>query len=131
MGFNQPKIKQEIKKFSHFLTVLCDEEIDISDRYNRAFNGDLKIKGVSDALISKVLTIHNPNFYFVKNKKTKNALKKYGLELPRGLSEGEKYKIMCKFLKEICTESGIENFAVLDEYLFRIGDDTRNEKHFI
>jgi HKD family nuclease len=113
----KPTIKQEIKKFSKLLAMLCDEQIDIATRYNEALEGDLKIKGVKEALISKVLTTHEPSLYFVKNKKSIYTLKKYGFE-PRGLSEGEEYKSICNFLKEICKEADIIDLAVLDNYLY-------------
>lgn len=117
----KPTIKREIKKFSNLLKMLCDEHTDISVRYNRALDGDLKIRGVSEGLISKILVIHEPNLYFVKNEKSDTALKKYGIELPRGLSKGDKYKITCKFLRQICEETDIENLAVLDNYLYLEG----------
>ncbi|MDX2048551.1 MAG: phospholipase D family protein [Chitinophagaceae bacterium] len=119
----KPTIKREIKKFSKLLSMLCDEQTDIAVRYNRALEGDLKIRGINEGLISKLLVIHNPDIYFVKNDKTTTALKKYGIELPRGLSRGDKYKITCKFLRQICKETDIENLAVLDYYLYIEGND--------
>jgi len=119
----KPTIKREIKKFSKLLTMLCDEQMDIAVRYNRALEGDLKIRGVNEGLVSKLLVIHNPDLYFVKNDKTTTALKKYGIELPRGLSKGDKYKITCKFLRQICKETDIKNLAVLDHYLYLEGNE--------
>ena len=118
MSFPKPTIKREINKFRKLIFMLCDEEKDISVRYNLALKGDFKIRGVNEALISKILVIHKPDLYFVKNKKSKLALKKYGIEFPRGISKGDKYKITCKILKKVCIETHIENFAVLDNYLF-------------
>ncbi len=114
----KPTINKEIKKFSKLLKMLCDEKIDIAVRYDRALGGDLKIRGINEGLISKLLVAHNPNIYFVKNGKSTKALKKYGIELPRGMSKGNKYKITCTFLRQICKEADIKNLAVLDHYLY-------------
>ena len=119
----KPTIRREITKFSKLLRVLCDERMDVAQRYERVLAGDLRIRGVNKGLVSKILAIHNPTEYFVKNAKSEGALRKYGIELPRGLSRGEKYKITCRFLKEICTETSIENLAVLDYYLYLEGQN--------
>lgn len=119
----KPAIKRNITKLKKLLKYLIDENIDISIRYERALNGDLKVEGVSKAFISKVLTIHKPEQYFVKNGKTEKALNKYGLELPRGLTDGEKYKITCKFLRQICIDTDIKDLTVLDYYLYKEGNN--------
>lgn len=118
----KPTLKREINKFSEVLKTLCDEKTDIAERYDNVLTGKLKIRGVNEGLISKVLTIHNPQDYYVKNSKSDKALKKYGVELPRGLTKGDKYKATCKFLKEICNDTNIENLAILDYYLYLEGE---------
>jgi len=119
----KPTIKREIVKFRKLLTMLCDDNIDLALRYNSALQGKLKIRGIGEGLVSKILIIHNPKEYYVKNDKTNLALQKFGIELPRGLSKGEKYKITTKVLKEISEETEIENLAVLDYYLYIIGNE--------
>lgn len=116
-----PAIKRNIEKLKTLLKFLIDEKIDIATRYERALKGDLKVEGVSKAFISKVLTIHRPDLYFVKNSKTEIALKKFGIKLPRGLTEGEKYKVTTKFLKIICEETNIKDLTVLDYFLYLEG----------
>lgn len=123
----KPTIKREIKKFRELLKMLCDDNIDLALRYNSGLEGKLKIRGVGEGLISKVLIIHDPKEYYVKNDKTNLALQKFGIELPRGLSKGEKYKITTKVLKEISAETQIENLAVLDYYLYIIGNEEKAE----
>lgn len=115
---SKPAIKRNIEKLRNLLRFLMDENIDVSVRYERALNGDLKVEGVAKAFISKVLTIHKPNLYYVKNGKTDRALRKYGIEIPRGLSEGEKYKMTTNFLRKICAETNIKDLTVLDYYLY-------------
>lgn len=119
----KPAIKRHIPELKILLTMLCDESKDIEVRYNAALIGDLKIEGISKAFISKVLIIHRPDLYFVKNGKSEKALRKYGIQLPRGLTEGEKYKYISKFLQQICKETDIKDLAVLDNYLYLEGND--------
>lgn len=118
-----PAIKRHIPELRKLLKHLSDENIDIAIRYDRALTGDLKVEGISKAFISKFLAAHKPDLYFVKNGKTEKALRKYGIKLPRGLSEGEKYKITCKFLRQVCIDTDIKNLAVLDYYLYLEGND--------
>ena len=117
----KPIIKREIKKFSRLLKMICDDSTDIAIRYDKALQGSLKIRGVGEGLISKVITIHDPKNYFVKNDMSDAALRKYGVQLPRGLSKGTKYKVMAESLKQICKETKIDDLAVLDYYLYREG----------
>lgn len=114
----KPTIKAEIKRFKNLLLVLTDDSLDIAVRINRALKGDLKIRGVGEALISKILTTHDPKKYFVKNNKIDSVLERYGIELPKRISIGEKYKATNKFLIEICNETGIDDLAILDYYLY-------------
>lgn len=87
----------------------------------RAFDEDFKIRGINEGMISKILIIHKPELYYVKNGKTNEALNKYGVEFPRGLTKGYKYKITCDDLIKICNETNIENLAILDHYLYLEG----------
>ncbi|PSR08707.1 MAG: hypothetical protein C7N36_21490 [Bacteroidetes bacterium] len=114
----KPRILAELPKFRRLLQLLTNEELDVAERYDEALTGDLAMYGVRDALISKVLTIHNPKKYFIKNGKSDTTLQNYGLELPRGISAGEKYKATCAFLIDVCKDSGIDDLAVLDYYLY-------------
>lgn len=119
----KPAIKRNIPQLKKLLKYLTDETIDIATRYDTALNGKLKVEGVSKAFISKVLTIHKPELYFVKNGKTEKALNKYGIELPRGLTDGEKYKITSKFLRQVCADTNIKDLTVLDYYLYLEGNE--------
>lgn len=118
----KPSIKRNIEKVKELLKLLCDENIDIAEKYNNAISSNWKIERVNKAFITKILTIHRPDLYYVRNEKSETALKKYGILLPRGLTEGDKYKIICKELRNICKESNIKDLAVLDHYLYLEGN---------
>ena len=120
-----PAIKRHIPQLKKLLKYLSDENIDIALRYDRALAGDLKVEGVSKAFVSKVLAAHRPDLYFVKNDKSEKALRKYGIQLPRGLTSGVKYKITCKFLQQVCKDTNIMDLAVLDYYLYLEGNDNK------
>lgn len=113
-----PTIKTEINKFRRMLKYLSDETIDIETRINEVLSGDLKIRGVAEAMVSKILTIHDPKEYSIRNHKIDDVLVNYGIEIPKRISKGERYKAVNKFLKEIAKESNIDNMAVLDLYLY-------------
>lgn len=123
LAFPKPTIKNQLSRFSNLLRFLCNEKIDIVERYEEALHGKYKINGINEGLISKILTIHDPMKYCVINSKSRQALKRYGIGLPRGLSTGEKYKITCRFLADICREVKIKNLAILDYYLYLEGQE--------
>jgi len=118
----KPTIKREIDRFALLLKTLCDENIDIAQRYDRAISGDLEIRGVKEGLISKILAIHDPEKYYVENQRTLKTLKNYGIEFPRGLTKGERYKFTSKILQDIIQQTNFENLAVLDYYLYMEGE---------
>jgi len=118
----KPAIKRHIPELKKLLHWLCDESVDIAIRYENSISGDLKVEGVAKAFISKILIAHRPDLYFVKNNKSEKALRKYGVQLPRGLTEGEKYKIMCNTLRQICKDTEIKDLAILDYYLYLEGN---------
>jgi HKD family nuclease len=111
------------QKFRKLLKYICDDNIELAVRYDNALNGRYSLRGVKEAFISKVLIIHNHKKYFVKNDKSLKGLKKYGLELPKGLSAGEKYSITNNFLLQICKQTGLQNLAVLDHLLYTKGNE--------
>ncbi|MNK07670.1 hypothetical protein D3C87_255870 [compost metagenome] len=119
----KPTIVKEIAKFRRLLKVLVDDSVDEAIRVDRALKGDLKIRGVGEALITKVLTVHNPKKYFIKNNKIDSVLERYGLELPNRISKGQKYKATNKFLIEICNETGIDDLSILDYYLYTAANE--------
>lgn len=119
----KPTLKKEKSRFKKMLLVLTDETSDVSIRFNRAFNGDLYIKGVAEATITKILTLHQPKKYGVNNDKISSVLKKYGIDFPKRISKGEKYKATNKFLIELCNETGIDDLSILDYYLYKAANE--------
>jgi HKD family nuclease len=113
-----PTLKREINKFIKMLKYLCDDSIDIATRIDEVLSGDLKIRGVAEATVSKILTIHNPKEYAVRNDKIDDVLIEYGIEIPKRISKGEKYKAVNVFLKQLKDESNMDNLAILDLYLY-------------
>lgn len=114
----KPQVKREMPRLKKMVKMLTDESIDIATRYEEAIKGDYKVDGIGKALISKVLVVHRPELYCLLNSKSEATLKNHGIEYPRGMSKGERYKALCKYLIELCNQAKIENLAVLDYYLY-------------
>lgn len=125
---NKGHIQEKLKDFKETLRMLTDEKIDIAERYQSAVVKDeeFKIEGAAQALISKVLTAHDPNHYFVANTRSDLVFKNFGIRLPKGLNEGQKYKVMASFLREACDKANIQNFAVLDDYIYDLSEKLKN-----
>ena len=98
--------------------MLCDESIDIEERYRLAFT-DCKIYGCGDNFITKILCVHNPKEYMLLNNVSKDYLKYTKISFVRGTSPGARYKQICITFKALCSETEIKDFAVLDDLLYR------------
>ncbi|SFB59797.1 phospholipase D-like domain-containing protein [Algoriphagus aquimarinus] len=122
MPFPKNRIKADQKRFKNYLQFLSDSSVDLAERFQRAFDGDYYLEGMGQAFISKILTINEPNSCWVQNDVSLAVLEKYGLKLPKGLKPGEKYKVAAKFLEESYSEAGLDNMAILDEFLFSKGN---------
>lgn len=119
------KVKSRIlanpKKFAELMKYICDDSIPIKTRIDEGLEGNMSIENVGKGFISKVLVAHNPKKYYLHNDAfIKRLQKPFGLELPRGLSFGEKYELTAEILKEIMTETNFDDFATLDRYIWMI-----------
>lgn len=115
------KILANPKKFSDLMKYVCNDSIPIKTRIDEALEGKLSIENVGKGFISKVLVAHNPKKYYLHNDAFIERLQRpFGLELPRGLSFGEKYELTRDILKEIIAETNFDNFAILDRYIWMI-----------
>lgn len=111
-------IKSEMKKFKKMLHYLSDSQADLAKRFDVAFDGELKIKGISSAFISKILIICDPENCWVENEKSRSTLSKYDVTLPAEMTPGQKYKAKAQFLKSVCEEAGIPDMTILDAFLY-------------
>lgn len=117
------RVKRQIhknpKKFSALMKYLCDESIPIKIRIDGALDGELSIENIGKGFISKVLVAHKPKKYYLHNDAFIERLQQpFGLELPKGLSFGEKYELTRDILREIITETNFDDFATLDLYIW-------------
>lgn len=114
----KPSILADIDKFKLMLNYLNDSNVDLAEKYDMAYSGPLKMTGISNAMISKILMICDPINCWVENKKSKSTLEYYGLKLPKGMTPGQKYKAKALFLKSVCEEAGIPDMTILDAFLY-------------
>lgn len=108
------KIESNLPRFRKTLKHLCDESLPIDKRIDDCLTGNYKIPEVSISLLSKVLVLHQPKLYYLHNGAVTDALEPFGLYFPRGISFGEKYKLMNELLLKIVDQTGINDFATLD-----------------
>ena len=116
------QINQNTKKFTQLLKFICNETIPLKDRIDEGLNGKYKIDEVKEALLSKILVMHNPKKYFVRNRAFLKNMKSFGLSFPRGIKAGERYIQTRNILQNIITEIKIGDFAILDGCLFDINN---------
>ena len=98
--------------------MLCDDSIDIEERYRLAFS-KYKIYGCGENFITKILCVHNPKKYMLLNNISNDYLKYTKISFVRGTKPWTQYKQLCSTFKELCSKTGIKDFAVLDDLLYR------------
>lgn len=108
------QIESNLPRFQRTLKHLCDESWPIEKRIDDCLTGKYKIPEVSISLLSKILVIHKPKSYYLHNGAVTDALEPFGLYFPRGISFGNKYKLMNELLLNIMTQTEIDDFATLD-----------------
>jgi hypothetical protein len=123
LGHIIPTYKQSQKKavksgkMQKLCRMLCDDSLSIEERYRLAIT-EYKVNGCGCNVITKILCVHNSKEYMLWNKISKKFLKYTQVSFERGTNEWDKYKQLCKIFKQLCEETNIENFAVLDDLLF-------------
>lgn len=114
------KILANRRKFTNLMKHICNEDVPLKQRVDEALNGKLSIGNVGKAFISKVLVAHSPKKYYLHNQVFTEKLRPFGLELPRGLSFGEKYELTRDVLQAIINKTNINDFATFDHYIRKI-----------
>ena len=112
------RILDDRKKFTALMKFICNEKIPIKQRIDEAINGSLSIENIGGGFISKVLVAHDSKKYYLHNKIFTEKLRPFGLELPRGLSFGEKYELTRNILQSILKETDIDDFATFDQFIW-------------
>ncbi len=123
LGTIRPIVKSIIErnpnKFAQLMKYICDDSISLRTRIDEAKSGKLSIPFIGNAFISKVLTIHKPQEYYVHNNVLIQSLKPFGLTYQRG-TFGERYEATRDALRELMKKANIDDFAILDFYLYKL-----------
>lgn len=109
-------------RFARLCRMLCDNKLSISERYDAAMN-KYKVKGCGRNIVTKILVAHDSSKYFLWNAPSEEYLKYVEVSFERGSSEGMKYESLCLELKKLCQEAGIDDFAVLDYFMWEESND--------
>jgi HKD family nuclease len=110
-------IFNHIGKLSEQLRQLVDDRIPVADRVDSLLE-DEKIYGVGINLVTKVLTCHNPDKYPTWNNPVIDSLSRFGLKLPRGATEGQKYAAFQEIMEKMKNEAGLDDMLALDAFLY-------------
>lgn len=114
-------LKRAVKshKLRDLFLLLCNDDESIEDRY-RAATEESKIRGCDKNMITKVLSVHNPQKYMLWNGVTEGIMNKYGIRFERGTKEYQKYGYLCAEFREIISDLKIKDFVVLDLMMFYV-----------
>lgn len=115
------ELKQAVKshKLRDLFLLLCNDDESVEERY-RAATEEYKIRGCDKNMITKVLSVHNPQKYMLWNGVTEDIMLKYNIRFERGTKEYQKYGHLCAEFKEIISELKIKDFVVLDLMMFYV-----------
>ena len=117
LNLNKKKLLGNLPKLRTTFRVLVHDSTDIRDRLEAVFSGRNKIVGIDRNVVSKILTVHDRDRWPIYNSKTDAALKKYGYELPRGLSKAARYIAYSRLMQQFMRDTGARDMFALDRFL--------------
>lgn len=121
---NKAKVFDQSRRLKSGLRRLVDEEIDVVDRINslvdKAERTYVSYLGMN--MTTKVLAAHQPEKWPVLNEPVRKTLKHFGYTVPRGLSEGERYKLLADLLNKFMKETGAKNMLMLDRFFYEFAN---------
>lgn len=111
-------LKKSVKngKLQKLCQMLCNDSLPIEERYKLAVT-EYDVEGCGCNIITKLLCVHKPKEFMLWNDISKEFLKYTQVSFERGTKDWDKYKQLCKIFKQLCEETNIEDFAVLDSLL--------------
>lgn len=109
-------------KMKQLFSMLCDDGLSIEERYRRACTVN-KLNGCGKNVITKIMVIHDPKKYLLWNAVVDEYMKRFEITFERGTKEWTKYSNLCDIFNSLCNEVDIEDFAILDEMLYRAMDE--------
>jgi hypothetical protein len=118
----KPYFETNIGRFRKLMKFICNERVGIIERFDEATEGDMRMYRIEEGIITKVLAMHNPQKFYVRNSITNSVLNHYGFEFSKGMTRGEKYELACKELMTICQMTGIPDLGVLDLFIWMEGE---------
>ncbi len=128
LGDIRPAYIPSLKKFAkngkmrQLFSMLCDDSLSIEERYRRAFTVN-KLYGCGKNIITKIMVIHDPKKYLLWNAVIDKYMKRFDITFERGTKEWTKYANLCDLFTSLCKEVDIDDFAILDEMLYRALDE--------
>lgn len=104
---------------------LVDEDIDIVERVDSLLDSTRRshVSYLGMNMVSKVLAAHDPHRWPVLNAPVRKALKNFGYTVPRGLTEGQKYKLFADLMTTFVDRSGAPNMYAIDRFFYEYANE--------
>lgn len=119
-SINKFKVYQQGQRLKKGLVRLVDEKVDIVERIDsllvKTCRSHVSYLGMN--MVSKILAAHDPKRWPVLNAPVKKTLKSFGYSVPRGLSEGQRYKLFADLMIIFMKRSGAPNMYALDRFFY-------------
>lgn len=119
-SINKFKVYQQGQRLKKGLVRLVDENVDIVERIDSLLSKTCRthVSYLGMNMVSKILSAHQPNRWPVLNAPVKKALKSFGYSVPRGLSEGQRYKLFADLMVTFMERSGAPNMYAIDRFFY-------------
>jgi hypothetical protein len=109
--------------------LLIDESRDIRIRLVEVLSGEGRVHGIGKNVVTKILAVHDGRKWPVYNSKVQGVLETFGYEIPRGLSEADKYIAYARLMQEFALETKAKDVYALDLFVLdRSGENRKTEK---
>src|ERR1019366_9834096 len=111
---HKQKLLSNLGKIGAAFRVLIDDSREEPPRLEEVFSGASKVEFIGRNVLTKVLAGHDGKRWPVYNAKVEGVLRKYGYEIPRGLTDAEKYFAYAKLMREFAKKAGARDVYALD-----------------
>lgn len=110
-------LSRKLGKVGEAFRILVDDSRPELPRLEEVFSGASKVKFIGSNVLTKVLAAHDGAKWPVYNSKVEGVLRKYGYEIPRGLTEAQKYLAYARLMRKFARESGARDVYALDRFI--------------
>ena len=113
---HKQELLRKLDKIGSAFGILINDNREPLARFEEVISGKSKVKFMSMNVLTKVLAAHDEKKWPVYNSKVEGVLRRYGYEIPRGLTPAEKYLAYARLMRKFAAETDAKDVYALDRF---------------